>query len=36
MHVHNLGHFVFKSVSAKELGGKLVSMSAHGKMVVER
>jgi hypothetical protein len=36
MHVHNHGHFVFKSVSVEELGGKLVSMNAYGKMVVER
>jgi len=36
MHVHNFGHFVFNSVSVKELGGKLVSVSAYGKMVVER
>jgi hypothetical protein len=31
MHVHNLGHFVFKSVSAEELEGKLVSTSAYDK-----
>jgi hypothetical protein len=36
MHVYNLGHFVFNNVSVKELGGKLVFVSAYGKIVVER